>query len=521
MKLPRFLRRRQADGPPVQRRAGANDPWDVDVWSSLYPALRYGGENISSDQAVRIAAVMACVRLLSETVASLPLHLYRRLPGGGKERVTDTEYATFVERPNRQQSGVEFREMLQGHLALRGNAYAHIQWRGDLSPEEVWPLHPDRVAIEHDGQLIQAYKYTREDGTQTTFWPSEILHLRGLSSDGVVGLSPIQYAAKSLHLALDAENYGRKFFQNGARATGAIQLPTQLSEAARERLRDGLRKQLSGDNIHKPIVLEEGATWQQITIPPEEAQFLETRKFQVTEIARIFRVPPHMIADLDKATFSNITEQSIEFVTYCLLPWIRRWESRLNYTLLQPRKRRDLFYEFVLDGLLRGKPLERTQALQLQFMHGVISRNEWRAMENRNPVDGGDDYFVPANLQRADAPLQMDSEAPFAAMLQNAAERLSAAQIRTAKRQTTTPKFHAWLTTYDITAYAAEVMQPIAAAFGRRFDVEPIRRAQADIKAECEGQTDIDRIIQDWQANLPAMYRRAVEESCHALSPSL
>jgi len=459
-------------------------------WSTLLSTDTAAGERVTADTAKQVTAVMACVRVLSEAIASLPLVLYRRLPNGGKERVVDHPiHDVVVMRPNGQQTGFEFREMLQSHLALRGNAYALIDWDYLGRPIRLWPLHPDRISVESEGGRVTGYQYADLNGQRKRYPVERILHLRGLSEDGVKGLSPVQYAARAIGVSLATDKFGEKFFANGARASGALKHPGVLSDTAIQRLRRMLAETISGQNMLKPLVLEEGAEWQQLSINPDEAQFLETRKYQVADIARIFRIPPHMIGDLERATFSNITEQSIEFVQYSLLPWLRRWELRLNAIFLD--NGRKYFLEFLVDGLLRGKPSERTEALAKQFMHGALTLNEWRAIENRNPVEGGDEHYVPANLAR----LGEGSQVPQA-ILDDAAERLSSAHIRAADRSKP----------YDAMRYVSRVLDPISMAYRQPWDhklaTERCRLAEQVVNDCQEG----------WEQTIHQIYRDMVSD---------
>jgi HK97 family phage portal protein len=374
------------------------------------------GVKVDPVSSLRVAAVFACVRILAETIGSLPLHVYRRLPNGGKERAPDHPlYDLLHSAPNLEMTSCEWRETAMGHGALRGNAYSQIIF-GDNGrqagrPVEIIPLNPDRTRPERDRNTREIfYEYTSDQGATRRFRFGEVLHERSLGSNGIIGYSPIRMAAEAVGVSLAAEQHGARFFSNGANPTGVLQKTTgELSDTAYERLRKSFADQYAGlANSRKPILLEDGLTWQGISLNHEQAQFLETRKFQVTEIARIFRVPPHMLADLERATFSNIEHQSIEFVMHTILPWVVRKEQRYNATLLLPSERAEYFCQFSLDGLLRADAKTRAESLQIQRFNGVINGDEWRATENMNPYPGGDKYLV----QSAMVPLDQIGKLP-------------------------------------------------------------------------------------------------------------
>lgn len=372
------------------------------------------GREVSAESALTMTAVWACVRILSETVASLPLVLYRRLGNGGKERAPDHPLYTLLhERPNPEMTSMELREALMGHLALWGNAYAEIQRRpatGDVLA--LWPLRPDRMKIARgdDGQLV--YVYRLANNKEKVFDRSLILHLRGLSPNGIQGYSPLTVAREAIGLGLAAEEFGARFFGNGAVPGLVLQHPGVLGDDAHKRLRESWEERHSGlENAQRVAILEEGMTVEKIGVPPEDAQFLETRKFQVTEVARIFGVPLHMIADLDRATFSNIEQQSIDFVTRTVRPWTGRIEQRLGASLIAAVEQERYFVEHVLEGLLRGDIASRYQAYSIGRQWGWLSANDVRSIENMNPVEGLDKYLMPLNMIDATDP-DAGKEAP-------------------------------------------------------------------------------------------------------------
>lgn len=360
------------------------------------------GASITPSTALYNVAVFACVRILAETISSLPLLLYERMSGGGKRRAENHRlYSLLHDAPNPEMTRSEMWEALIGHLALRGNAYCEIEYDGGGRPRALWPLNPDHMTVLRvDGSLIYEYQV---NGMPTRLPAQYIMHLRGLGSDGVMGYSPIALAREAIAIGLAAEEYGARFYANDSRPGGILTHPGKLSPAAANNLKTSWEAAHKGlSNAQRVAVLEEGVTWQQIGIAPEEAQFLETRKFQVTEIARMFRIPPHMLADLERATFSNIEHQSIEFVVHTIRPWLVRIEQRINQSLLTETERRRYFAEHLVDGLLRGDIQSRYQAYATARQNGWMSANDIRELENLNPISNGDIYLVPLNMIPAD-----------------------------------------------------------------------------------------------------------------------
>jgi HK97 family phage portal protein len=364
------------------------------------------GAYVTPDSAMRVATVYACKRVLAETLASVPLILYRRDPARGRVRVPEHQVAALVRiEPNGWQTSMEWREMLQGHLCLQGNAYCiKTVVRGEV--RELLPVVPDRVTPQQDPVNKRiAYEVRWPDGTLLTVPAERMLHLRGLSSDGVVGLSPVQVQRETIGLAMQLVKHGAGLFKRGALIRGVVSVAGLFSDDAYKRLKDSFEAEYAGaDNAGKTIILEEGAKFEKAGMSSEEAQFLESRKFSRSEIAAIFRVPPHLIGDLERSTFSNIEHQSLEFVKYTMLPWFVRWEQRLARSLLSDADRRDHYFEFLVDGLLRGDSQSRASYLRTMVMTGVMTRNEGRERENleRGP-DQLDEFITPLNVREGAA----------------------------------------------------------------------------------------------------------------------
>lgn len=381
-------------------RASSDDrsAWG-DFWFEPVSARTSSGMRVTPDASLRLSAVYACVRILSETMASLPIVLYRKRADGGKDRVTDHWLHTLLcRRPNRYQNPFEWREMLQGHLALRGNAYNQIitNPRGEIM--ELIPIHPDRVRIEllRSGEF--RYRVTDRFGEELVLPRGDVWHLKGLSSDGLMGMSPIELARESLGMALAAQDYGARFFANDAKPTGGwIEFPGSFKDAeAKKVFRESYQAAQSGANRGKVLVLENGMKFHEVGVTNKDAQFLELRKFQITDIARLFRVPPHMIADLDRATFSNIEQQSLEFVMHTMTPWAERWEASICAELLLDVD--ELEVEFDFANLMRGDAASRSAYYQSGIQNGWLTRNEARVAENLNPLDGLDEPLRPLNM---------------------------------------------------------------------------------------------------------------------------
>lgn len=366
------------------------------------------GVDVSPEDALGLTAVFACIRILAESVASLPLHIYKRLPNGGKARAVEHPmYAVLHNLANAEMTAFEVREVLMGHVGGWGNAYAEIELDRGGRVRGLWPLRPDKMTVSRENMaLTYTYRLPKPDEqgrTQRVFSADRILHIHGLGFDGIQGYSPIQLARQAVGLGLATEEFGARFFGNDARPGMVLQHPGKLGDEAHKRLQKSWQTSHGGlDKSHRVAILEEGLTIKEIGIPPEDAQFLQTRKFQIAEIARLYRIPPHMLADLDRATFSNIEHQSLEFVIHSLRPWLVRWEQAIQHKLFTENERRQYFAEFLVDGLLRGDIKSRYEAYSIGRQNGWLSANDVRELENMNPVDGGDVYLVPLNMIPAD-----------------------------------------------------------------------------------------------------------------------
>lgn len=388
---------------------------EVDFW--LKDALIGGvsaasGVSVSEASALGTAGVYACVRVLAESVGQLPLKVFRRTPDGG--RLADDQHPLYIllhDLPNPEMTAYEFRMALQGHLTLWGNAYAEVERDAFGRVTGLWPLRPDRMTVTRNEQRERVWLYRMPDGKDIKWtWsnpsrqPAPVLHLRGLGSDGWVGYSPLQLLKEPIGLALATEEYGARLFSNGAAPRGLLSTPNKLSPEAATRLKNAWEAAHRGlERSHRVAVLEEGISWQAIGMNAEDAQFLQTRKFQLGEIARIFRVPPHMIGDLERATFSNIEHQALEFVQHTLMPWLICWEQACARDLLSVKGFATHQIRFVVNGLLRGDIASRYQAYAVGRQWGWLSADDIRELEDMNPLpDGqGDIYLTPLNMAPA------------------------------------------------------------------------------------------------------------------------
>jgi HK97 family phage portal protein len=368
------------------------------------------GKPVNEHTAMQMTAVYSCVRILAEAVAGLPLHLYKYTASGGKEKaLSHPLYFLLHDEPNPEMSSFVFRETLMTHLLLWGNAYAQIIRNGKGEIIALYPLMPNRMRVDRDTKGELYYSYTRYsdeapaiNGITVTLRPSDVLHIPGLGFDGLVGYSPIAMAKNAIGLAMATEEYGAKFFANGAAPGGVLEHPGTIKDP--QKVKESWNMAYQGSsNAHRVAVLEEGMKYQPIGISPEQAQFLETRKFQINEIARIFRVPPHMVGDLEKSSFSNIEQQSLEFVKYTLDPWVIRWEQAISRSLLSPSEKKLYFSKFNVDGLLRGDYASRMNGYATARQNGWMSANDIRELENldRIPAElGGDLYLINGNMTK-------------------------------------------------------------------------------------------------------------------------
>jgi HK97 family phage portal protein len=387
-------------------RGTAYQQWLVDWFRGGEPTT--SGIAVNPETALKYAAVWACVRIVSEDVAKLPLILYRRKKDGGKERAVDHPlYRILHDRPNARMTSFEWREASQAQVELRGNAFSFIERDARGRVVNLWPLQGVTVMEAADGDLL--YRLHNQ-----TVVPAEmILHQRGLTLDGKMGLSTVGYHRETIGLGMAAERYGAAFFGNNAQPKGALVMPNLLGAEAAKTLRaDWERKHRGADKAHTLAILDGGMKFEQMGMDHTDAQYIELRSFQLGDIARCWRVPPHKIADLTRATFSNIEHQALEYVSDSLLPRARRSEQTYERDLLSDAERGEYFIEHLLDGLLRGDMASRYAAYATARNWGWLSVNDIRRMENMDPLPDGDEYLRPLNMVPAGTPAPLPKPAP-------------------------------------------------------------------------------------------------------------
>lgn len=379
-----------------------------------YWGLTNAGKRVDARTAMQLTAVYACIRVLSESVAQLPLHLYRYEDGKRIKATDHPLYFLLHDEPNPEMSSFNWREAMMNNLLAFGNGYSQIIRNRKGEPMALYPLMSDKMTVSRDPKTKQIYyEYTfsdKEIGAKNAsdekirLDPSEVLHVPGMGFDGLVGYSPLAMAKHAIGTGLACEEYGAKFFENSAVPTGVLETPNVMNEDRVSRLRDSWHDIYGGSTrAGKVAILEEGMTYKPISISPEQVQFLQTRKFQTGEIARIFRVPGHMIGDLEWTTYANIEQQSIEFVKYTLDPWLTRWEQAIQRQLLSPEEKANYYTRFNVDGLLRGDYQSRMNGYAVGRQNGWYSSNDIRDLENMELIpeeEGGDLYLINGNMTK-------------------------------------------------------------------------------------------------------------------------
>jgi HK97 family phage portal protein len=383
--------------PELEQRDVSGD-WNALVESIKSQLQSHAGKVVNADSALYSSAVVGCVRVLAETLASLPLVIYKKRQDGGKDIANDHPLYTILhDAPHPMLSSFEFRELTMGHLCLRGNAYAFKEQGGQIY--SLTPLLPQNMTVEvaRDGKS-KLFRYQDGHGQTQTFNQDEIWHIKGLSADGVIGLSPVSLAREAIGMALAAEDYGARFFQNDARPGGLLVSPGKISEDAAKRLKASVEEATTGSNRHRLMVLEQGLDWKQVGLSQADSQFLETRKLQIEEIARIYRVPCILIGHSNStSTFASAEQFMLSFVIHTMRPWCVRWEQSINQQLIGDKDRKaGYFAEFKLDALLRGDTAARYAAYSQAIASRIMNPNECRSLENMNPYQGGDAYANPA-----------------------------------------------------------------------------------------------------------------------------
>lgn len=375
----------------------------TDMVSSA-PSFLFGssnaGSNVNERSSIQLSTVYACVRVIAETIASLPLNLYEIKDGGNVRADKHPLQRVLHDEPNTEMTSFIWRETVLTHMLLWGNSYNQIIRNGRNGVVGLYPLLPDHMEVDRNSNGALVYTYTTSAGKTVTLSHEEVLHIPGLGFDGIMGYSPIALERNAIGLGIAAEEYGSKFFSNGARPSGVLTHPNTVKNP--KALRDSWSNAFAGaGNAGKTAILEEGMKYEAISMPNNEAQFLETRKFQVAEICRIFRVPPHLVGDLEHATFSNIEHQNTSFAMHTIRPWLVRIEQSMDRALLTEREKGRFYAHFNLDGLMRADYKSRMEGYAIARQNGWMSANDVRALENLDPIpaeQGGDEYLVNGNM---------------------------------------------------------------------------------------------------------------------------
>ncbi len=358
----------------------------------------YTGKRVSSQRAMRLTAVFGCIRVLAESIGMLPCNIYKTTDKGKEKAVNERLYKLLSLKPNDYMTPQEFWELLVVCLCLRGNFYAYkVKALGEVV--ELLPLDPGCVQPKLNSQWQPVYQVTFPDGSTDVLGQDEIWHVRILTLDGLVGLNPIAYAREAVSLGLATEEHGSRLFSNGAVTSGVLQTEQTLTDDAYARLRRDFEERHTGlSNAHRPMILEMGLEWKAMGLNAEDSQFLETRKFQLEEICRIYRVPMHMVQNTDRATFSNIESLGIGFINYSLVPYLTRIEQRINIGLIRESKQGTYYAKFNAGALLRGDMKSRFDSYATAINWGMYSPNDCLELEDRNPRPGGDVYLTPMNM---------------------------------------------------------------------------------------------------------------------------
>jgi len=480
-------------GQPMEKRSDLN----AALVGLLDGARSAAGVYVSEESSLRNTAVLACVRILSQSTAMLPLPVYRRLQPRGKERAPDHPlYPLLMEQANPEMTAFELRRWLMQHVLLYGNGYAEIEWSNGGQARALWPLVSAQMRVERrNGALV--YFYTLPTGKTIELPAWKVLHLRGMSGNGVIGFSVVrQLMSEPIGLGLAMQEYGARFFGNGARPGIVLEHPGTLSDKAFKNLMTSWSNAHEGlSNAHRLRILEEGMKVNVLSVPPEEAQFLESRQFQVTEVARAFGVPPHLIGDLARATFSNIEQQSMDFLQYSVGPWLTQIEQTVHAQLMRPAERQTYFVEHLRDAILQADTETRYKAYSMGRQWGWLSVNDIRERENMNPIEGGDEYLSPMNMspvgtndeqQPSDAAAQRDVEGQqlsssghasgrewLPVIVEDGARRLARREM--ADRRRGRSGFEA-----EIAVAAVDVFRPVLRAIGADGLEDAVQWAVAD-----------------------------------------
>lgn len=390
-------------GAIARPKAEANElrSMTVEEWAKLQSGgtLSGTGVYVSPESALRYTTVLICVRVLAESVASLPCLLYKKRADGGKDRATEHPlYKVLHDQANAWNTAFEYAEGTMVNLSTRGNGYSYVERNRKGQTIGLVPLNPDGVTISQAIDWSPKYEVIMPDNVRAKLSTKDMHHIRGPLPRGYIGRSMISLAKEAIGLGMAAEAFGSNMYRNGVKPSGILKHPKVIGPTATENLRQQFSDRYAGlENSGKPLILEEGMDWVSMNIAPKDAEFIDSRKFQRSEIAGIFRVPAHLVNDLEKATFSNIEFQTLDFIIHSLRPWLVRWEQAINRDLLTEQDRADgYFCEFLLDAMLRGDTKSRYESYSSAIQNKWMTANEVRIKENMNPREGGDVFENPA-----------------------------------------------------------------------------------------------------------------------------
>ncbi|MGG0754284.1 phage portal protein [Brevibacillus laterosporus] len=387
----------------VDKRPYSMNDFTHDVRSFFRGKQALSGVTVNEETALRYITVYSCVRVLAETLGSLPLSVHRTRSDGGSDKAQDHPvYELIHDLPNDEMTTQTWREASMGHLTLSGNCYSIITHNNKGQAVDLYPIDWHMVDPKRNQSTGKIEYHIADRGKVEVFPIEKVFHIPGFGFDGIKGYSPIRMAAESIGIGMAASEFSARFYGQGMNIGGVLEHPNELSDDAYKRLQTWIEEKGSGmANSWKPLILEEGMKFSRIPMPLTDAQFVETRKFTRDEIGGLFRVPPHMIGNLERATFSNIEHQGIEFVQHTMLPYITRWEQAINWKLFTKEEREKGYYaRFNLSGLLRGDYKSRQEGLAIMRQNGVINADTWRSLEGMNPIDGpeGKEYLVNGNM---------------------------------------------------------------------------------------------------------------------------
>lgn len=456
----------------------------------IYVPVVKGGMWVDHDTALSLAAVFSAVRYVSETVASLPWELRRRRVDGGSDlALSNNVYRLQHTRPNMEMSSFDWRVLMISLANLWGNSYSEIRRDSLKRPLALWPIHPDRVTPKRkDGVLY--YEVTQQNSEKVIISAENMFHIKGIG-DGTQGYSVVSLAARSIGQGLASDEFASSFFQNGIVTSGSYVHPKGLSDKAYDRLKKELQAKHGGpNNAWKPMLLEESLTWVPISMPLKDAQFLESRKFNVTEIARWFRVPPHKIADLERATFSNIEEQNIDVVQETIIPWAIRLEQEANFKLISYSSQNIFYSKINVNGMLRGDSIHRAAYYQQMRNMGVMNVNEIRGLEDMNPIgEDGNKYVMQGQYttlekigEDPEAPPQIDDDdvndisATWQTIIFDALDRTEMRRrnrLNNAKEQMTDENYQIWLQRFikDQSQFSVNILRPSCIGYAQAIGV--------------------------------------------------